>query len=1279
MPHEVVKADALRDHKNITGKVYESVSGLPGGEYGMKVTKTGIILIILISLIAGIPCVSAVSDELSVQLTKLPLSFIENQGQKQSPVLFHVEAAGHSIYFTPDEVVLAASDAVTDRSSVIRISIPGSDPGVRVEGVDLLPGTANFFVGNDPSKWKVEVPTYAAVAYREVLPGTDLVFRGTEGFLKREFVLSPGADPRSIVMMYQGAEGLSVDADGNLLVETALGTLYEAAPVSYQIIGGERVVVDSGYVLLEEDLVGFEVGPYDPAYPLIIDPELDYSTYLGGSNEDRGYGVAVDSAGSAYITGYTQSTDFPLPVAQVFQDLLRGGTDAFVTKLTPDGTQLVYSTYLGGSADDVGTGIVVDAYNNATLTGYTLSGNFPVWEAVQPNKSSCYGSDAFVTRLWDNGTALVYSTYLGGCGDDAGLGIALSSLSANRDALVTGYTFSPDFPNTSAFQQNLSGGSDAFVTSIQYTGLTNATIPFSTFLGGSQNDQGHSIALDSSDNIFVTGTTRSPNFPNQSAFRPSIRGTRDAFVTKMNPTASALVYSTYLGGLGDEEGNGIAVDSAGDAYVTGMTQSSNFPVTLYAFQGLRKGIQDAFVTKFSNSGTALNYSTYLGGGGLESGSGIVVDSAGTAYITGYTDSIDYPVANALYPNRNGFQYDVFLTRMTVNGSQLVFSTYLGGKYADQAMGIAKDSGANITITGWTQSRDFPVKNAFQPSYAGPFDAFVVRILQQQPVANFTGQPVKGLPPLAVQFNDTSTGSPTTWSWLLGDGNTSSAQNPSHTYGSPGNYTVNLTVSNVDGSNTTGRFEYIQVGVPLITNFIANATSGLIPLTVNFTDMTNDTPIAWNWSFGDGNWNNSARNVTYTYTTAGYYNVSLNATNDYGSNKTTKYQYILAGDIPVANFTGSPLNGTAPLPVNFLDNSTSIPAALNWTWDFGDGNTTVLTGAGNIGHTYTSEGNYTVNLTVWNMYGSNKSSLFEYISVGEVPLANFTGTPVSGAEPLVVNFTDFSTGTPSLWNWSFGDGNTTSYSSNATFNHTYLNAGNYTVDLTVSNLYGSNTMERFRYITVYGNVSIVNLSFVPSTVIIPTNSTTAGSLVLEKAEQGLAGYNITVYFENPSAANFVVLTPPAWADPSFTVNSTIPASSFWLKILDNANAIQPGDTNIVLARFNSTGVTPMSTRLNVTVTQMDTDTGDAVITNNVPAQVTVVALLNLPGEPLPPTDPFHDGVYWDLNGNGRIDFNDVVLYFNYLEWMQANEPISLFDYNNNGRIDFNDLILLFNML
>ncbi len=1244
----------------------------------MNVIKTGIILILLISLLAGIPCVSAASDELSVQLTKLPLSFIENQGQEQSPVLFHVEAAGHSIYFTPDEFVLAASDPAAGLSSVIRINIPGSDPDVVVEGVDLLPGTANFFTGNDPSKWYVEVPTYGAVAYRGVLPGTDLVFRGTEGFLKREFVLSPGADPKSIMMEYTGGEGLSVDAEGNLLVETTLGTLYEAAPVSYQIIGGERVAVDSWYILLGDDRVGFEIGPYDTAYPLIIDPELDYSTYLGGSNEDRGYAVAVDSAGSAYITGFTQSTDFPLPVAQVFQDLLAGGTDAFVTKLTPDGTQLVYSTYLGGSADDVGTGIVVDDYNNATLTGYTLSCDFPVWEAVQYNKSSCYGSDAFVTRLWDNGTALVYSTYLGGCGDDAGLGIAINS-SVNTDTFVTGYTFSPDFPNTSAFQPNLSGGSDAFVTNIQYTGLTNATIPFSTFLGGDQNDQGKAIALDASGNIFVTGTTRSSNFPTQSAFRPNIRGTRDAFVTKMNPTASALVYSTYLGGLGDEEGNGIAVDSAGDAYVTGMTQSSNFPVTLYAFQSLRKGIQDAFVTKFTNSGTVLNYSTYLGGGGLESGSGIVVDSAGTAYIAGYTDSIDYPVANAIYPNRNGFQYDAFLTRMSVNGSQLVFSTYLGGTYADQAMGIAKDSGANITMTGWTQSRNFPVKNAFQPAYAGPFDAFVARIMQQPPVANFTGQPVKGLPPLAVQFNDTSTGSPTTWSWLLGDGNTSSEQNPAHTYMSPGNYTVNLTVSNVDGSNTTGKFEYIQVGVPLITNFIANVTSGLIPLTVNFTDMTNDTPILWNWSFGDGSWNNTAQNVTYTYTNAGYYNVSLNATNDYGSNTTTKYLYIVAGDIPAANFTGSPLNGTAPLPVNFIDNSTSIPTALNWTWDFGDGNTTVLTGGGDVGHTYTTEGNYTVNLTVWNIYGSNTSSLFEYISVGEVPVANFTATPVYGAEPLDVNFTDFSTGTPTLWNWSFGDGNTTSYTTNATFNHTYLNAGNYTVDLTVSNMYGSNTMERFRYITVYGNVSIVNLTFVPSTFTIPTNSTTAGSLILEKAEQGLAGYNITVFFDNPTAANFVVLTPPAWSDPSFTVNSSIPASSFWLKILDNANAVQPGDTNIVLARFNSTGVTPMSTMLNVTVTQMDTDTGDAVVTNSVPAQVTVVALLNLPGEALPPTDPFHDGVYWDLNGNGRIDFNDVVLYFNYLEWMQANEPVSLFDYNNNGRIDFNDLILLFNML
>jgi len=282
--------------------------------------------------------------------------------------------------------------------------------------------------------------------------------------------------------------------------------------------------------------------------------------------------------------------------------------------------------------------------------------------------------------------------------------------------------------------------------------------------------------------------------------------------------------------------------------------------------------------------------------------------------------------------------------------------------------------------------------------------------------------------------------------------------------------------------------------------------------------------------------------------------------------------------------------------------------------------------------------------------------------------------------VLVNFTDHSTGYPTWWLWNFGDGYSENLTSNLTVNHTYPHAGNYTVALTAGNIFGSNTMSRYRYISVSGNASVVNLTFVPSSAIIPTNSTTAMKLILEEANRGIAGYNITIYFTDPSAADFVTMDFPSWVNPSYAQKSAVPASSVWLYVADLDDMIHPGDTNVELALFNCTGKVPMSTSLNVTVDDFDTDTGDIIYTDVQPAPVTIVTLLPLPGQLNPPTDyPFYDGVYWDLNGDGDISIADVFLYFHYLNWMRANEPISLFDYNHNGRLDLADLLLLFNMV
>lgn len=1257
-------------------------------------SRLTVILILAAGLLALATAPAAAGDTVAVDVSRIPLIFIENQGQKSPEVLYHADAAGQSIYFTRESVVCAAGGGEGQSASVIEITVSGQSAGAVVEGEELLAGTANFFLGDDPAKWLSSVPTYAKVKYAGVIPGVDIVYYGTQGILKRDISLAPGIDPSRIVFEYSGQESLAIDPAGALLVETPAGTLIEAAPVCYQVMNGERVPVACEYVIIGKSRVGFRVGAFNPGYALVIDPTLDFSTYLGGSDLDKGYAVAVDSAGSTYVTGETRSTDFPYPTWKGgFQMVNGGGMDVFVTKFEPDGTALNYSTYIGGWNDDSGQGIVVNDSGSAFVTGYTISSNYPVLRPILPQKTITYPDcDVFVTVLDPDGTGLVYSTLLGGNMTDVGQAIAMNG--SGDTVVITGYTGSWNFPNVSALDPELNGTLDAFISGIFFDGSADPILAFSTFLGGDGTDEGYDLVVqNATGDIYVTGLTRSWNFPTVlPAFRQNISWNQDAFVTHLGAGAGpgSLISSTYLGGLGEDTGYGIAIDPVGAIYVTGYTQASGFP-TYKAYQSIKIGLQDAFLTKFEPNGRTVNFSTFLGGTRIDEATGIKVDEMGSAFITGFTDSPNFPTANAMYTNQDGFKYDAFITRFYPNGTALMYSTYLGGEYDDRAMGIARD-GANVSVVGWTDSRNFPLLNPVQSTYHYAFDAFVAKIASIPPTANFTAEAngvtnytlIKGLPPLLVNFTDLSTGSPTAWSWLFDDGGTSTVQHPYHTY-STGNWTVNLTVSNLDGSNSTGKYWYVRVGVPLIVNFSANMSNvecefcqGLVPLDMNFTDLTNDTPLAWNWSFGDGNFSTD-QYPNWTYNIPGLYNVSLNVTNDYGTNGTRKDYIVEAGCVPTANFTSNVTSGIAPLHVGFTDTSFAIPAVNTWNWSFGDGSPNATTQ--NPTYVYTAMGNYTVNLTVTNKYDGDTENKTEYIHVGELPVANFTAEPRVGVENLLVNFISYSTGFPTSWDWDFGDGHTLHRTVNTSVlpvNNTYPNAGNFTVSLTVGNEFGTNTMIQPRYITIGGNATVENLTFVPSTAIIPTNSTTAMKLILESADRGLSGYNITIYFTDPSAADMVAFQLPSWVNPAYAIHGTVPTSSMWLKVSDIDDVITPGMTDIDLALFNSTGKVPMSTTVNVTVIQIDTDTGDELLTHVNPAPVTIVALLPLPGLTDPPTDPFYDGVYWDINGNGRIDFDDVVLYFLYLEWIQANEPVSLFDYNNNGRIDYDDLYILFTM-
>jgi hypothetical protein len=631
---------------------------------------------------------------------KLPLRFEANHGQTDAQVKFLSRTSGYSLFLTGDEAVLtlsgknpqgfvsghrfsdaasgsrkgvpSAAELTTGKvtSKVLRMKLRNANSAARVTGVDELAGTSNYFIGNDPAKWRTNVPTYAKVKYEGIYSGIDLVYYGNQRQLEYDFIVAPGADPHRIAFDVHGAKRIRQDGRGELVFKVGADEIRWHRPVVYQEKDGARQSVAAHYVISGTNRVGFEVAKYDDRRPLYIDP-LIYSTYLGGSGADYSYGIAVDSSGNAYVTGVTSSTDFP--TKDPLQTAKAGGNDVFVTKINAAGSALVYSTYLGGSGDDVGSAIAVDSSGNAYVTGTTYSTDFPTMNPLQPANAGG-GSDAFVSKINASGSALVYSTYLGGSGSDYGAGIAVDSAS---NAYVIGTTYSTDFPTTSGAFQTACGDAgclkpDAFVAKINPAG---SALVYSTYLGGSGSDGGAGIAVDSAGHAYVTGRAGSADFPTKNPLQ-AYGGDVDAFVAKINATGSALVYSTYLGGSGVDDYlvGAIAVDSAGNAYVTGDTGSTDFPTTPGAFKttcGRCANYEDAFVAKIDPTGSVLVYSTYLGGSGHDTGVRIAVDSSRNAYVTGYTTSTDFPTKNPLQPVFGGGFDDTFVVKMDVRAVPMI--------------------------------------------------------------------------------------------------------------------------------------------------------------------------------------------------------------------------------------------------------------------------------------------------------------------------------------------------------------------------------------------------------------------------------------------------------------------------------------------------------------------------------------------------------------------------------------------------------------------------------
>jgi hypothetical protein len=679
---------------------------------------------------------------------QMPISFEANAGQTNAQVQYLAHGSGYAVFLTPTGAVLSlekdaavtpiaspsyvkqgVADPATPLPSVtgvaLAMTLVGANPGVSVTGLDQLSGTSNYFIGNGLSQWHTNIANYGQVAYQDVYPGVNLVYYGNQQQLEYDFVVASGADPSSIRLDFQGADSVSLDDRGNLVLATASGDVVEHTPVVYQEVGGSRQAIAGKFVLLGQGEVGFQVGTYDSNLPLTIDPVLSYSTYLGGSGGDTGESIAVDSSGNAYIAGYANSTNFPT-TAGAFQTSLDSTSDAFVTKLNATGTALIYSTYLGGSGADVANGIAVDDSGNAYIAGYTASTNFPT--TVGAFQTSLGGNnDAFVTKLDASGTALIYSTYLGGNNNDSAIAIAVDG---SGNAYIGGLTSSTNFPTAvGAFQTSLggSGNYNAFVTKLNATG---AALIYSTYLGGSGADAAYGIAVDSSGNSYVAGSTASTNFPTTTgAYQTSLGGNNDAFVTKLDASGTALIYSTYLGGNNNDVANTIAVDGSGNAFVTGYTESTNFPTTTGAFQTSLggSGNYNAFVTKLDATGTALSYSTYLGGSGNDGAYGIAVDSSGNTYIAGFVGSTNFPTTTGAFQTSLGGSSNVnaFVTKLNATGTALSYSTYLGGNGNDGAYGIAVDSSGNSYVTGEAGSAKFPITTgAYQTM--GANDAFVAK-------------------------------------------------------------------------------------------------------------------------------------------------------------------------------------------------------------------------------------------------------------------------------------------------------------------------------------------------------------------------------------------------------------------------------------------------------------------------------------------------------------------------------------------------------------------------
>ncbi|MBP6820235.1 MAG: SBBP repeat-containing protein [Acidobacteria bacterium] len=841
---------------------------------------------------------------------KLPLSFEPNQGQADPAVQFLSRGNSYTLFLTGNEAVMALRGS-EKQNGFLKLQLVGANAAPQVEGRDPLEGKSNYLLGNDKSKWHVDIPTFGKVRQGEVWPGVDMVWYGNQRTLEYDFIVKPGVDPEQIKLMFEGAQKLRLDAAGNLTLKTQAGELTQKAPVVYQDTEQGRKIIAGKYLLKSHNEVGFEIGDYDASRPLVIDPQLLYSSFAGGSSTDEVSAVAADALGNSYLVGTTFSTN--IPVKGAFQSQINGtDSDVFILKLNANGTNSVYCTYLGSHNQDLGRDIALMSNGQVCLTGTTKTlgtADFPTTSnAYQGNGtfascllSFCRGNDAFVTVLNAAGNGLVYSSYYGGSSFgfsnfDNGKSIAVDNTGR---IFIAGATVSTNLPVKNGFQKSLStfALADVFIAVFDPAKSGNDSLLYSSYLGGSGvdaaiDDLTVDIATDNVGNAYLAGTTFSDDLATKAPAGQSLPplqagfqgGGTDGFVAKIDTEASgasSLTYLTYFGGNGFDRVDAITVDSQQRVYITGETSSAavTFPLK-NAFRSTQVGTE-AFVAKMNADGTALFYCSYIGGDGSDIGRDIAVDSAGNAYVTGFTNSgASFLSVNPLSANLAG---TVFLAKIEASVSatttpKLLYSTTFGGD-STSVRGIALDATGNLYVAGSTNGNLITTPGVFQPTFrGGSSDGFVAKF--------------------SSTFPDTiGVFRPSTNQFFLRNSNDSGAANITLGFGQAGDIPV---AGDWDGDGddepgvfrpSTGQFILRKNTNSLFCNFPFTCTTTL------FFGQAGDLPIVGDWN-GDG------------IDTVGVYRVingngtwllsnSPNVDNTSPQVNVSQFVFGLAGQLPVA--------------------------------------------------------------------------------------------------------------------------------------------------------------------------------------------------------------------------------------------------------------------------------------------------------------------------------------------------------------------------------------------